>query len=51
MNYKGYDIERDKGYYTVTGSKETWSEDTVEDAKAIIDSIEEEDDASVSYKV
>ena len=44
LNYKGYTIEHGKGYYIVTGPEGTWSEDTVEDAKATIDSIEIEEE-------
>ena len=44
LNYKGYTIEHGKGYYIVTGPEGTWSEDTIEDAKATIDSIEIEEE-------
>ena len=47
MSYKGYTIEKDKGYYLVTGPEGIWSEDTIEDAKATIDSIEMEEKNAV----
>ena len=43
MYYKGYTIEHTKyGYYLVTGESETWTEDTVQDAKYTIDNIQKE---------
>lgn len=40
--YKGYTIEHDHGHYLVTGPAGMWTEDTVQDAKAQIDELEEE---------
>ena len=38
--YKGYTITHDRGHYVVTGPGGTWTEDTVTDAKATIDTME-----------
>ena len=42
VEYKGYTIEHDRGHYLVTGPQGQWTEDTVQDAKAQIDELEEE---------
>ena len=43
MIYKGYMIRYCRGYYQVISSDGSfWTEDTVEDAKYTIDSLEEE---------
>lgn len=44
MNYKGYTIEHQKGgYYLVTDGSNSWTEDTVQDAKYTIDDITKEE--------
>lgn len=45
MEYRGYSIDHEYGHYCVTApSGEQWTEDTVEDAKAAIDFLEEDED-------
>ena len=41
--YKGYLIAWFHGCYHVTGYGQSWTEDTVQDAKAIIDEMEREE--------
>ena len=42
IEYKGYTIESDKQHFLVTGPDGMWTADTVEEAKADIDSREEQ---------
>lgn len=49
MQYRGYSIDPDHGHYFVTGPEGQWTEDTVQDAKAAIDFLEDDEEDEDDY--